>query len=492
MLALLLILIPLLTGLGCFFIRRSHAARIWAMVSALGSLAVSLAAILVHDNGSLHFAKPWIPFLGSGFSLDMDGLGKILCLLTGVAYPLVFLATWSTNYSNAKNYFGLMLLAQAGLMGVFLASDALLFYFFWELALIPMYFLCSQWGGERRIQATFKFFIYTFIGSVLMLIGIIYLQSKTPDHSFSIRSFYALQTILSPKEQTWIFWLFFIAFAIKMPVFPFHTWQPDTYEQAPTSVTMILSGVMVKMGLYGLIRWLLPVVSIGAYQWSDMVPPLALAGLVYASLIALKQDDLKRLVAYSSIAHMGFMCAACFSVNQYGMQGVMIQLFSHGINIMGLWIAVEFIERKSGTRKMSELGGLAAQSPSLAIFFVIIALANIALPLTNAFVGEFLMFNGLYHANTAYYLWWIILAGAGVILGAVYTLNMIRRVFYGENGKFSGRMTDIGIGQKLAFFIITALILWTGIYPKTMLGISEPASKAIIQKINEIKFNPKQ
>ncbi len=492
MLAVLLILIPLISGLTCFFIRDAKTARGWSFVTALSTLAVSIATLVVKSNSNLLFHANWMPFLGSSFSLGMDGLSQVLCLLTAVTYPLVFLSTWKNNYSGARNFFALMLLAQAGMMGVFLAADALLFYFFWELALVPMYFLCSQWGGERRIQATFKFFIYTFFGSVLMLIGIIYLQSKTPDHSFSIFSFYRLQTTLNANDQTWLFWLFFVAFAIKMPVFPFHTWQPDVYEQSPTAVTMILSGVMVKMGLYGLIRWLLPVISVGAYQWSDFIPPLALAGLVYASLIAMRQDDLKRLVAYSSIAHIGLMCAACFGVNQYGMQGVTIQLFSHGINIIGLWMAIEFIEQKTGTRKMSELGGLAKRSPSLALFFVIIALANIALPLTNAFVGEFLMFNGLFHANSDYYLWWVIVAGMGIILSAVYTLNMIRRVFYGDTGSFSDKIVDIGLTEKLAFIIIAGLIFWAGIYPQTMLHISDSTSTQIIQKINVVHFNPKQ
>src|SRR5947207_3509362 len=218
-----------------------------------------------------------------------------------------------------------MLLMQAGLMGVFLAHDALLFYLFWELAMIPAYFLCSQWGGDRRIPVTLKFFIYTFTGSILMLVGIIFIYIRTPDHSFDISSFY--KAGISYKDQMWLFWLMFAAFAIKMPIFPLHTWQPDTYEQSPTAVTMVLSGVMVKMGVFGILRWLSPVVPKGLWAGGDTVSSLCVIGMIYASLIALVQEDLKRYVAYSSIAHMGLMCLAIFATTNSGMQGVMIQMF---------------------------------------------------------------------------------------------------------------------------------------------------------------------
>ncbi|HEX6191521.1 MAG TPA: NADH-quinone oxidoreductase subunit M [Chitinophagaceae bacterium] len=487
MIPVLLILIPLVTGLVCFFIRDEKTARYWSLFATIAALAVSLAGLtLMNSDKDLQFQAEWMQVLGSSFSVKLDGMGQLLCLLTAIAYPVIFVGTWNTTYKNAPNFFALMLLAQAGLMGVFVAMDALLFYFFWELALIPMYFLCSIWGGEKRIRVTFKFFIYTFVGSVMMLIGILYLQSKTADHSFSIDSFYALA--VEGNVQGWVFWMFFIAFAIKMPIFPFHTWQPDTYEQAPTATTMVLSGVMVKMGLLGLIRWLLPVLPVGLYQWSDFIPPLALVGLIYASLIAIRQDDLKRLVAYSSIAHIGFMCAAVFSLNKYGLQGVMIQMFSHGINIIGLWIIIEIIERRYGTRKMSELGGLAQNAPAMAILFVIIALANIALPLTNAFVGEFLMFNGLLTINSQYYAWFTVLAGIGIILSAVYTLNMIRKVFYGETNAVTAGATDLRTGEIVSLAIIVVLVFWMGIYPQDMLELTDKVSQSIVDKIDVLHF----
>ncbi|MBS1575986.1 MAG: NADH-quinone oxidoreductase subunit M [Bacteroidetes bacterium] len=482
MIAVLLIGVPLLSGLLAFFFKDEKAVRSWALFSGIVTLIISaLGLTILNKPASLEFTAEWLGNLGSSFSVKLDGLGQLLCLLTAMAFPIVFVGTWNSNYKNANRFFALMLLSQAGLMGVFLAMDALLFYFFWELALIPVYFLCSQWGGERRIQVTFKFFIYTFVGSLLMLVGIIYLYQLTPDHSFSIQSFYNIK--LDGNKQTWVFWAFFVAFAIKMPIFPFHTWQPDTYEQSPTAVTMILSGVMVKMGLLGLLRWLLPVLPIASYSWGDVVMSMAVIGIIYGSLLAMQQDDLKRLVAYSSIAHIGLMCAAVFAVSRIGMQGVMIQMFNHGINIIGLWVVIELIERQFGTRKISDLGGLAQKAPAMALLFVIIALANIALPLTNGFIGEFLMFNGIFStAGTKYTLAFTILAGLGIILGAVYTLNMIRKVVYGNTNTLTERAHDIYFNEKAILMVVVVAIFMIGIYPKPMIELTNNIVDAIINK----------
>jgi NADH-quinone oxidoreductase subunit M len=482
MIALLLIVVPLLSGLLAFFFKNEKAARSWALFSAIVTLVISgLGLTILNKAGNLEFTGQWLANLGSSFSVKLDGMGQLLCLLTALAFPIVFIATWNSHYKNASRFFALMLLSQAGLMGVFLAMDALLFYFFWELALIPVYFLCSQWGGEKRIQVTFKFFIYTFLGSLLMLIGIIYLYQQTPDHSFSINSFYKLQ--LEGSTQSWVFWLFFIAFAIKMPVFPFHTWQPDTYEQSPTAVTMILSGVMVKMGLLGVLRWLLPVLPLASYSWGDVVMSMSVIGIIYGSLLAMQQDDLKRLVAYSSIAHIGLMCATVFAETHIGTQGVLIQMFNHGINIIGLWVVIELIERQFGTRKISDLGGLAQKAPAMAILFVIVAFANIALPLTNGFIGEFLMFNGIFStAVTKYSLVFTILAGLGIILSAVYTLNMIRKVFYGNTGTLTGSAYDISFGEKAILIVIVAVIFTIGLYPKPLIELTNTIVDAIINK----------
>lgn len=487
MIPVLLIIVPLLTGLAAFFFKEEKAVRSWALFSSIGTLAVSLLGMTAFKNSSsLSFQAEWMGGLGSSFSVGLDGMGQLLCLLTAISFPVIFLATWHSSYKKAHNFFALMLLSQAGLMGVFLAMDALLFYFFWELALIPVYFLCSQWGGDRRIQVTFKFFVYTFLGSLLMLIGIIYVYLHTTDQSFSIHSFYH-KTHFQEGTQSWLFWLFFAAFAIKMPIFPFHSWQPDTYEQSPTATTMVLSGVMVKMGVFGVLRWLLPVLPLASYSWGDLVSSMAVIGMIYASLIAIQQDDIKRLVAYSSIAHIGLMCLAIFSEDKLSIQGVMIQMFNHGINIIGLWVVVELIERQFGTRKLSELGGLAQKAPGMAIMFTIVALANIALPLTNAFVGEFLMFTGIFSSEvTKYNIVFTVLAGLCIILAAIYTLNMIRKIFYGETVTLTSAARDLQLSEKIALGIIVVLIFWMGVYPQPVLNSTNEVSESIL-KISDIR-----
>ncbi len=482
----LLIWFPLVAGLVAFMIRKDKTVRTWAILSSLITLAISIVSLIYADN-SKHFylnnvSYFWLKYLGSNFSVGLDGMGHMLTALTAVSFPLIFIATYKTQYKNANVFYGLMLLTQAGLMGVFSAMDLLVFYFFWELAVIPAYFLCSRWGGERRIQATFKFFVYTFAGSLLMLVGIIYVYMHAPaytfsEHSFSMNAVYS--ALLSPTEKNWLFWLFFIAFAIKMPVFPFHTWQPDTYEQAPTSTTMVLSGIMVKMGVFAVIRWLLPIFPDTVSRFDNIVIALSVIGMIYASLIAIKQDDLKRFVAYSSIAHIGLMCAAIFTKTEIGLQGVMIQMFSHGINIIGMWIIVDLVEKQTGTRKISELGGVAHKAPALTIFLVVIALANIALPLTNAFVGEFMMFSGLFTFN----IWFAAVAGISIILAAVYTLNMVQKVFYGEANAITEKIQDITINQKLVLGILLVFIFVFGVFPQPIFDLTKDTVTAIITRI---------
>lgn len=483
MVSVLLILIPLLSGCISFFLKGENQARVWALLSSIITAGVCLVGLTYMKSDAQWSADyQWIPSLGSRFAVGGDGLGKLLALLTAVSFPIIFIATYKTSYPRANQFFALMLLSQAGLMGVFLAVDALLFYFFWELALIPAYFLCSIWGGERRIPVTFKFFIYTFIASLMMLVAIIYLYSKTPDHSFSINSFYNLK--LTYQEESWIFWLFFIAFAVKMPIFPFHTWQPDTYEQSPTATTMVLSGIMVKMGVFGVIRWLVPVLPTASWAWGDGVSTLCVIGMIYASLVAIQQDDLKRLIAYSSIAHIGLMCLAIFATNTVSLQGVMIQMFNHGINIIGLWIVVELIERQFRTRKLSELGGLAQKAPALAILLVIVALANVALPLTNAFVGEFLMFSGIFSSGaTKYNVVFAATAGVTIILSAIYTLNMIQKIFYGNTNSLTGTAKDIFLNEKFILSVIVILIIVVGVYPKPVLEITQGTVDSILSRM---------
>ncbi|MBD0296873.1 MAG: NADH-quinone oxidoreductase subunit M, partial [Flavisolibacter sp.] len=482
MIALLLILIPLIGGLVSFFLKEDRVVRIWALLVSFVMMGISIAGTSIVNSGRpIRYVTSWLGSLGSSFSVQLDGLSALLCLLTGVAYPLIIIATWNSEYRKPNNFFGLMLLTATGLMGVFMAMDALLFYFFWELALIPVYFLSSGWGGERRIPVTFKFFIYTFAASVLMLIGLLYLYAQTPDRSFSIESFYNLK--LSIRDQTWVFWLLFVAFAVKMPVFPFHTWQPDTYEQSPTAATMVLSGIMVKMGVFGVIRWVMPVLPAATYSWGDVVTTLAVIGIIYASLLAMRQDDLKRLIAYSSIAHIGLMAAAIFAESKTGMQGVMMQMFNHGVNIIGLWIVVELIERQLGTRKLSELGGIAQKAPALAILLVVMALANVSLPLTNSFVGEFMMFTGIFTSTASKYnTIYTVLACISIILSAVYTLTMIQKVFFGTTNNLTERAHDIRLNERLSLVIIALLIFIFGIFPQPLLNVTDGFVDALLKK----------
>lgn len=477
MIAVLLILIPVVAGIAAIFIGNDKNAKIFSLLASCATLALALAGVYATDASQIHYSAVWLPDFGSHFSVTMDGMAKMLCLLNAIALPIIISSSYNGNYKNAGSFYGLLMLMQAGIMGVFLASDLLLFYFAWEVALIPAYFLCSIWGGEKRIAITFKFFIYTFLGSLLMLVGVLMLYFKTPDHSFALQSI--MHVKLSESEEHVMFWLFFIAFAIKMPVFPFHTWQPDTYEQSPTPVTMLLSGVMVKMGLYAVIRWLLPVFPHASVYYSNLIIILCIIGILYASLIAIKQDDVKRLIAYSSIAHIGLMCAAIFTQQQVGTQGVMVQMFNHGINVIGLWIVAEAIERQLGTRKFSELGGLAQKAPWLATLLVVMALANIALPLTNAFVGEFLMFNGLFRFNV----WYAVAAGVGIILAAVYTLNMVQKIFYGNTNALTEKATDCNNDTYIALAILSVTAIVLGVYPKPMIDLTHQTVNIIFATV---------
>lgn len=486
----LLIWLPVLAGILCFFTKREQTAKIIALVFSLIVLAISITSLFYTDanHASWNIANYYYKNnIGSTFYVGLDGTGRLLSLLTAITFPIIFIATYKTSYKNSASFYGLMLLTQAGLMGVFCSMDALLFYFFWELALIPIYFLCSKWGGEKRIQTTYKFFVYTFIGSLLMLIGIIYVYLHTPGrifedgtqvmHSFALTSF--KNAALTTSEQNWLFWLFFGAFAVKMPIFPLHTWQPDTYDQSPSAVTMVLSGIMVKMGLFAVIRWLIPVFPHATEKFSHIIMVLSIIGIIYASCIAMVQDNIKKLIAYSSIAHIGLMCASLFALNQLSVQGVMLQMFNHGINIVGMWIVFDLLEKQTGVKEISKLSGVANKAPVLTILFVVIALANIALPLTNAFAGEFLMFSGLYQFNG----WYAAVAVIGIILSAIYTLNLAQKVFYGNTNSVVDSMKEISWNEKFILSVIVCLIFIIGVYPQPVIDLTKDAVTGLVAKM---------
>jgi NADH-quinone oxidoreductase subunit M len=422
----------------------------------------------------------WITLLRAELTVLGDGMSLMLCLLTALVFFIIIVANWNKEVERPHAFYGLMLLSQAGITGVFLSGDALMFYFFWELALIPIYFLCSQWGGPKRIPVTYKFFVYTFLGSLMMLSTIIYLATFTHvGDPYAWANIVQAGKALPPQTQQALFWLLFIAFAIKMPVFPFHTWQPDTYEQSPTPVTIILSAIMVKMGIYGVVRWLMPVLPEAVAFWSNTVIILSIIGILYASVIAFIQTDLKRLVAYSSIAHMGLMCAATFANTTVGMHGLMVQMFNHGINITGMWLIVSMIENRYGTRDMRELGGMATAAPHITIALVILAFANIALPLTNGFIGEFMLFNGIFQSASDYNISFMAIAGIGIILGAVYTLNMVQKTAYGNTVTMVVNK-DMTMNESIAMAIIVGLVLFLGVYPKPLLEMTQMVSALLV------------
>lgn len=479
-LLLLLLFFPLL---GAIITALSgQAAKAVALISSIVSLGLALVLVanFVPDASSQFVVNyPWIENLGISFHAGIDGISMITVLLTNLLVPIIILASLKHEYKNQHAFFALILFMQSGLLLVFTAMDAFLFYIGWEAALIPIYFICAIWGGRDRIRVNMKFFVYTVGGSLFMLLGIIYLFLQNPAHNFDIQAFYALE--LDPVQQGWIFWAFFLAFAIKMPVFPFHTWQPDTYTEAPTPGTMLLSGIMLKMGIYGVIRWILPVVPMGVQEWGTTALILSIIGIVYASIIAFKQRNAKRLVAYSSIAHVGLISAGIFALNTQGLQGTMVQMLSHGINVIGLFFVLDIISKQLKTNTIEELGGLAKVAPKLAIVFLIIVFGTIALPGTNGFIGEFLLLMGVYQYN----IWAAVIAGLTIIFGAVYMLRMYQGIMLGKTNDLTIGFKDIDGTEKLTLYLICALVIALGVYPKPILGLSEASIQHVLEQVNQ-------
>lgn len=477
----ILIFLPVLGAIITSLIK-GNAAKVSALIFSLISLGVTAVAVsqFIPDATTQFVVNlPWIKQLGINFYAGIDGISMITVILTNALIPVIILATFKHEYKNANAFYALILFMQAGLVLVFTALDAFLFYIGWEAALIPVYFICAMWGGKDRIKVNMKFFVYTIAGSLFMLLGIIYLYLQNPEHNFLIERFYKIN--LDSVQQGWLFWAFFIAFAIKMPVFPFHTWQPDTYTEAPAAGTMLLSGIMLKMGIYGVIRWLLPIVPQGVEDWKCLAVILSVIGIIYASLIAFNQKNAKRLVAYSSIGHVGLISAGIFALTAQSLQGVMIQMLSHGINVIGLFFVLDIISSRLKTNQIDELGGLAKVAPQLAITFLIIVLGTVALPGTNGFIGEFLLLMSVYGFNA----WMGVLAGLTIIFGAVYMLRMYQKVMLGETNALTSTFTDIAGSEKLVLYIICALVIIIGVYPKPLMHLSEAAVQHLVEQVNQ-------
>ncbi|MFN8301258.1 MAG: NADH-quinone oxidoreductase subunit M [Saprospiraceae bacterium] len=477
--SLLLILIPILSSLAVFALRGNNV-RFIALAAAVANLAVTAAAWAGFDPNAVTnhaFSAAWVPQAGISFSLGMDGISLLLVVLTNLLAPLIVLTSFNRSFGNDARYYGLVLLMLGALNGVFLAEDGLLFYIFYELALIPIYFICAIWGGDDRIRVTLKFFIYTFIGSLFMLVALlwVYLQTDVEGrHSFAWADLVQVQ--LTPTAAAWVITGFFLAFAVKMPIFPFHTWQPDTYVSAPAGGTMLLSGIMLKMGIYGVIRWMVPLAPEAMHSLAPAFITLAVIGIVYASIIAIKQSDLKRLIAYSSIAHVGLIAAGVLAWNKTGVQGGLIQMLNHGINVVGLFYVVDLLERRLGTRSLTEMGGIAKSAPKLATLFMIVTLGAVAVPLTNGFPGEFMLLNGVWKYN----FWAGLAAGFTIIFGAVYMLRAYGLAMFGEPNAQTERFADVERNDWLVLGIIAALVLLLGFFPQIILNLTDASVNRIL------------
>jgi NADH-quinone oxidoreductase subunit M len=486
----ILVILPLILALIIFSLPGAKWIKTLALAGSLAEFVISLWAVYLYVTRcrcNLLLDVGWMDQFGITLRFGMDGISLLMVLLTTFLIPLILFSSFQIDYKKSSAFYGLVLLMEAAFIGVFTTFDGLVFYIFWELALIPAYFITAIWGGVDRIRITFKFFIYTFTGSLFMLVALIFLYFQTPaPHSFSIQTLY--YATLSSNSETWVFLAFFLAFAIKIPIFPFHTWQPDTYTEAPAGGTMLLSGIMLKMGLYGLFRFVIPICPHSMKEWGFTVIILAVTGIVYASIIAIRQKDLKRLVAYSSIAHVGLISAGIFTLNAYALEGAVIQMVSHGINIVGMFIMISMIERRVKTREVNSLGGIAGVAPWFALLFMILVLGSIALPLTNGFIGELLLLLGIFSYNY----WIAAIAGLTVIFSAVYMLWMYQRTMLGklnpglqsiEPGS-SDIFKDLNLAEALTLIPVIIMIFWIGLFPGFFLHMAEPA---VMDLLNLIK-----
>lgn len=480
MYGLILLFLPTIFAFAALLVGKY--AKIVALVGSITQLIFTIyICTTLFTTADFSFSAPWIPSLGLSFSLGHDAISLVLVFLTNILIPLIILSSFSGRpYSSNKNFYALVLFMQTALIGVFSAMDCFLFYIFWEAALIPIYFIVAIWGGEDKIKITFKFFIYTIFGSLFMLLGIIMLYLQTPaPHSFAFIDLANVE--VSILVEGTIFGFFLLAFAIKMPIFPLHTWQPDTYTVSPTPGTMLLSGIMLKMGIFGIIRWIIPIFPFAFNDWNFWLVTISVFGIIYASIIAIQQKDFKRLVAFSSIAHVGLISAGLFTGTIEGVQGAVIQMFNHGINVVGLFFVLEIISQRTNTSQLFSLGGIVHSAPKLAICFVIIMLGSVALPLTNGFAGEFLLLMGVYKYN----MWLGAIAGLTIILCAVYSLRMYKNIMLGESNPSTQNLKDLTNLEMFVLVPICAIILILGLFPNLILNFTEPVSKQIVSYLAE-------
>ena len=459
--------------------------------AALGISLVALAVTLMLWAGfdasaaapAFQFVEraPWIPQFGIDYYVGIDGLSLMLLVLTGFLTPLALLSSWESIEKKVKEFSIFMLLLEASMIGVFCALDIFLFYVFWDFVLIPMYFMIGIWGYDQRIYAAVKFILYTMAGSVLMLIAIIGLswihQAATGQYSFDLLKLYDLQ--IPGDTQYWFFLAFTLAFIIKVPLFPFHTWLPDAHVQAPTPGSVILAGVMLKMGGYGLIRLAFPLFPEAALYFAPLLATLSVIAIVYGALVAMVQPDMKKLVAYSSVSHMGFVVLGIAAFNVQGLQGASYQMLAHGVSTGALFCMVGMLSDRRHTRLISEFGGLKAGMPRFTAVFLIITLASIGLPGTNGFIGEFLIMLGAFKWDPRF----VVIAALGVILSAVYMLWMFQRVFYGKVESVNKGLPDLSFREWAIVGPLAAAAIGMGVAPNVFLKPMEPAIQRIVDRV---------
>ncbi len=470
----LLLTLPLLASLFLFGSKSEKSGKGIALIISLVVFGVSLAGgylIAFTPEKILVFNPDINAFPGSELMLRIDSVSILLIILTTLLCPIIIASTDKREQRGAK-FYALILWMEMALIGVFSASEMILFYIFWELALIPIFFITAIWGGENAKRITVKFLIYTIVGSLFMLIGILYLYTLTPiPHSFTFDAFYQIK--LSYKEQIYVFLAFFAAFAIKIPLFPFHSWQAETYNVSPVQGSMLLAGIMLKMGLYGIIRFILPICPDVVGHGFLIFLWLTLFGVIYGAVIAISQPHLKKLIAFASLSHVGLIALGLLTNTRYGIEGGILQMFSHGVNVVGFFLCYYIIVQRIQSDKIKELSGIAKVAPRFATIFLIIVLANVSLPLTNSFVGEFLILLGVFEYNKLM----AVLAGLTIILGAVYMLKMYQKIMYGEKNALTEQFRDLTSSEILLFAPIILLIFLVGIYPSFVLQMLEGVIK---------------
>ena len=468
------------------------AIRAFALAIALLTFVFSLHLIVHFDSAESGFQFlvniPWISNAGIDYHMGIDGISVYLVLLATILMPLAILASWSIS-DRAKEYFVFMLLLETGMVGVFSALDLFLFYIFWEVMLIPMYFLIGVWGGERRVYAAMKFVLFTLLGGVLMLVAILALYfshgNATGEFTFSYPTILAALAekafVLAPRAELLLFLAFFLAFAIKVPLFPFHTWLPDAHVEAPTAGSVLLAGVLLKMGTYGLLRFSLPLFPNMSHLLAPLISLLAIIGIIYGALVAMVQPDMKKLVAYSSVSHLGFIVLGIFSFTAEGIEGAVYQMLNHGVSTGALFLLVGMIYERRHTRMIAEFGGVANRMPVYAAVFLIVTLSSIGLPGLNGFVGEFLVLLGTFGVSPVH----AAFAATGVILSAVYMLWMYQRVIWGEvTNPHNESLTDITTRERLTLVPLLLLIVWMGVYSSPFL---RPMDASVTNLLNRVQ-----